>query len=139
MELRGDENQSWKSNFLRTIADHWIVGVMRFLQMEWHNHERARNAWDIERAEMKQKISKLEGDSRSAKKLNDILGKNVRMLEKALRDERAKNKALAGSEKPPAEDESKQGPKGKGLMRPELTSGMYTARHRTCGIILARR
>ncbi|EON66595.1 hypothetical protein W97_05841 [Coniosporium apollinis CBS 100218] len=105
-------------------TEYTLQGVMRFLQMEWHNHERARNAWDIERAEMKQKISKLEGDSRSAKKLNDILGKNVRMLEKALRDERAKNKALAGSEKPPAEDESKQGPKGKGLMRPELTSAL---------------
>lgn len=65
---------------------------MRFLQLEWHNHERARNAWDIERAEMKAKIAKQEGEVRSAKKLNDQLNKHIRMLEHALTNERAKNK-----------------------------------------------
>lgn len=66
---------------------------MRFLQLEWHNHERARNAWDIERAEMKAKIAKQEGEVRSAKKLNDQLNKHIRMLEQALMNERTKNKA----------------------------------------------
>lgn len=65
---------------------------MRFLQLEWHNHERARNAWDIERAEMKAKIAKQEGEVRSAKKLNDQLNKHIRMLEHALTNERAKSK-----------------------------------------------
>lgn len=68
------------------------AGVMRFLQLEWHNHERARNAWDIERAEMKAKIAKQEGEVRSAKKLNDQLNKHIRMLEHALTNERAKSK-----------------------------------------------
>lgn len=72
------------------------TGVMRFLQLEWHSHERARNAWDIERAEMKAKIAKQEGEVRSAKKLNDQLNKHIRMLEQALLNERAKNKAGAG-------------------------------------------
>jgi striatin 1/3/4 len=71
------------------------AGVMRFLQLEWHNHERARNAWDIERAEMKAKIAKQEGEVRSAKKLNDQLNKHIRMLEKALLNERARSKAAA--------------------------------------------
>lgn len=65
---------------------------MRFLQLEWHNHERARNAWDIERAEMKAKIAKQEGEVRSAKKLNDQLNRHIRMLEHALTLERAKGK-----------------------------------------------
>jgi hypothetical protein len=65
---------------------------MRFLQLEWHNHERARNAWDIERAEMKAKIAKQEGEVRSAKKLNEQLNKHIRMLEHALTNERNKNK-----------------------------------------------
>jgi hypothetical protein len=65
---------------------------MRFLQLEWHNHERARNAWDIERAEMKAKIAKQEGEVRSAKKLNDQLNRHIRMLEHALTNERAKAK-----------------------------------------------
>jgi hypothetical protein len=78
----------------RTMANP-ILGVMRFLQLEWHNHERARNAWDIERAEMKAKIAKQEGEVRSAKKLNDQLNKHIRMLEQALMNERAKAKSGA--------------------------------------------
>lgn len=68
------------------------VGVMRFLQMEWHNHERARNTWDIERAEMKAKIAKQEGECRHAKRLNEQLERQVRMLEMALKSERARAK-----------------------------------------------
>lgn len=62
--------------------------------MEWHNHERARNAWDIERAEMRAKIAKQEGETRSAKRLNESLDRQIRMLERALKAERAKTKAL---------------------------------------------
>lgn len=69
-------------------TEYTLQGVMRFLQLEWHNHERARNAWDIERAEMKAKIAKQEGEVRSAKKLNDQLTKHIRMLEQALTAER---------------------------------------------------
>ena len=74
---------------------------MRFLQIEWHNHERARNAWDIERAEMKARIAKHEGESRSSKKVNEMLERQVQMLEKVLKHERAKNKALTNGEEPP--------------------------------------
>lgn len=83
---------------------------MRFLQLEWHNHERARNAWDIERAEMKAKIAKQEGEVRSAKKLNDQLNKHIRMLEQALTNERAKGKAGADAH---ATDDEKKDTKGK--------------------------
>ena len=72
-------------------------GVMRFLQIEWHNHERARNAWDIERAEMKAKIAKQEGESRQAKRINEQLERQVRMLEMALKNERAKKQAPNGT------------------------------------------
>lgn len=94
----------------------WLTlhpGVMRFLQLEWHNHERARNAWDIERAEMKAKIAKQEGEVRSAKRLNEQLEKHVKMLENALRNERQKSK-----EKPA--DQDKQDSKGKERASPDL-------------------
>ena len=78
---------------------------MRFLQIEWHNHERQRNSWDIERAEMKAKIAKQEGECRSSRKLNDLLDKQVQMLEKALRYERAKNKAMSTGEEPPTKED----------------------------------
>lgn len=77
----------------------WFLGVMRFLQTEWHRHERDRNAWEIERAEMKSRIGKLEGDVRTSKRLHESLGKHVRLLEAALKKEREKVKKLSNNEK----------------------------------------
>ena len=74
------------------------AGVMRFLQTEWHRHERDRNAWEIERAEMKSRIGKLEGDGRTAKRLQETLGKHVKILEIALRKEREKSRKLQAGE-----------------------------------------
>ncbi len=75
------------------------IGVMRFLQMEWHRHERDRNAWEIERAEMKARIAKLEGENRSSKKLQDSFSSHIHLLETALKKEREKVKAMtAGGE-----------------------------------------
>lgn len=98
------------------------LGVMRFLQLEWHNHERARNAWDIERAEMKAKIAKQEGEVRSAKKLNDQLNKHIRMLEQALMNERAKAKAGAAGGDVKATDEKDSKGKKSGLNTAKRTS-----------------
>jgi adenylosuccinate lyase len=72
---------------------------MRFLQTEWHRHERDRNAWEIERAEMKSRIARLEGEARTAKRLHDSLGKHVKILEIALTREREKVKSLNKGEK----------------------------------------
>lgn len=75
------------------------IGVMRFLQTEWHRHERDRNAWEIERAEMKSKIGKLEGEGRTSKRLHKSLSKHVKMLENVLKQERAKIKTSESAEK----------------------------------------
>ena len=66
---------------------------MRFLQTEWHRHERDRNAWEIERAEMKAKIARHEGDNRTGKKMQESLSRHIQMLEAALKNERNKLKA----------------------------------------------
>ncbi|KAL9621475.1 MAG: hypothetical protein Q9160_004118 [Pyrenula sp. 1 TL-2023] len=76
-----------------------LIGVMRFLQTEWHRHERDRNAWEIERAEMKSRIGRLEGDARKSKKTLESLGKYIKMLENALKQERERTKALSNGEK----------------------------------------
>lgn len=75
------------------VLNDFLAGVMRFLQTEWHRHERDRNAWQIERAEMKSRIGKLEGDGRTSKRLQESLGKHVKILENALKREREKAKA----------------------------------------------
>ncbi|USP75816.1 hypothetical protein yc1106_03090 [Curvularia clavata] len=105
-------------------TEYTLQGVMRFLQLEWHNHERARNAWDIERAEMKAKIAKQEGEVRSAKKLNDQLNKHIRMLEQALTNERKKKADATGGDSHPAADDkadSKGKKSGAGLTKPQTT------------------
>lgn len=71
---------------------------MRFLQTEWHRHERDRNAWEIERAEMKSRIGRLEGDLRTSRRLHESLGKHVRLMETALKREREKVKKLSNNE-----------------------------------------
>ncbi|KAF2841554.1 WD40 repeat-like protein [Patellaria atrata CBS 101060] len=103
-------------------TEYTLQGVMRFLQIEWHNHERARNAWDIERAEMKAKIAKQEGECRSAKKLNDQLDKQIRMLELALKAERTKSKALQTGDKVTVEEESKREQKRKIALKSDSKS-----------------
>src|SRR5690349_6331437 len=98
---------------MRCSTANKAAGVMSFLQLEWHNHARARNAWDIERAEMKAKIAKQEGEVRSAKKLHDQLNKHIRMLEQALTNGRNKHKSGADAH---AAD-GKKDPKGKKTKR----------------------
>ena len=80
---------------------------MRFLQTEWHRHERERNAWQIERAEMKSRIGKLEGDGRTNKRLRESMDKHIRLLEHALKKEREKAKSSqSGSQTEDKKEES---------------------------------
>ena len=101
---------------------------MRFLQIEWHNHERLRNAWDIEREEMKQKIARQEGVNKKLKRMTEVLDKHVKMLESALRTERAKTKVTTAGEKHPEEDETARDAKGKNALKNEITSGTMASK-----------
>lgn len=60
---------------------------MRFLQTEWHRHERDRNAWEIEKQEMKSRIASLEGQARRADATQKALKKYVTILEKKVKDQ----------------------------------------------------
>jgi striatin 1/3/4 len=86
-----------------------MLGVMRFLQTEWHRHERDRNGWEIERQEMKGRIAKLEGSTRKADTSIVSLKKYVSMLEKALKERDAQVRAFkaGGDVKPDATHEAK--------------------------------
>ncbi|KAL8693093.1 MAG: hypothetical protein Q9218_002017 [Villophora microphyllina] len=104
-------------------TEYTLQGVMRFLQTEWHRHERDRNAWQIERAEMKSRIGKLEGDGRTSKRLQESLGKHVKILENALKKEREKVKTLqSGQPSEEKKDEAGSPRQGaKASIKPELT------------------
>lgn len=95
---------------------------MRFLQTEWHRHERDRNAWQIERAEMKSRIGKLEGDGRTSKRLQESLGKHVKILENALKKEREKVRALQAGQTTEEKKEESEGPQEGSKSLPKRTS-----------------
>src|ERR1700743_288788 len=65
---------------------------MRFLQTEWHRHERDRNAWEIEREEMRNRIAILEGETRTSKGMRISLERHVKLLEAALKKAREKSR-----------------------------------------------
>ncbi|RFU24012.1 hypothetical protein B7463_g12324, partial [Scytalidium lignicola] len=86
-------------------TEYTLQGVMRFLQTEWHRHERDRNAWEIERQEMKGRIARLEGSTRKADSSNVSLKRYISMLEKALRERDVKLKAMTNGTATPVKDE----------------------------------
>jgi striatin 1/3/4 len=96
-------------------TEYTLQGVMRFLQTEWHRHERDRNAWEIEKQEMKGRIANLEGAARRADATQKALKKYVAILESKVKDQAAQLKAAAGGTQ--MED---QGAKPKKVDREEL-------------------
>ncbi|KAI0852124.1 WD40 repeat-like protein [Daldinia vernicosa] len=88
-------------------TEYTLQGVMRFLQTEWHRHERDRNAWEIERQEMKSRIAALEGSARRADATQKALKRYVAILEKKVKDQAAKLKVSSAA---PATDHSVKQP-----------------------------
>jgi striatin 1/3/4 len=78
---------------------------MRFLQTEWHRHERDRNAWEIEKQEMKARIAALEGQARRSDATQKALKKYVTILEKKVKDQANQ---LKGPGKTAEADKSKE-------------------------------
>ena len=72
---------------------------MRFLQTEWHRHERDRNAWEIEKQEMRARIANLEGQARRADATQKALKRYVAILEKKVKEQSAALKSTTAKEK----------------------------------------
>lgn len=85
-------------------TEYTLQGVMRFLQTEWHRHERDRNAWEIEKQEMKGRIANLEGAARRADATQKALKKYVAILESKVKDQAAQLKAASSGKE--ADDQS---------------------------------
>ncbi|EFX06479.1 cell differentiation and development protein fsr1 pro11 [Grosmannia clavigera kw1407] len=81
-------------------TEYTLQGVMRFLQTEWHRHERDRNAWEIEKQEMKGRIAALEGSVRRADATQKALNKYVAILQKKVKEQAAQLKSSAPNADP---------------------------------------
>ncbi|WFD44537.1 1,2-dihydroxy-3-keto-5-methylthiopentene dioxygenase [Malassezia psittaci] len=73
--------------------EYTLAGVLHFLQSEWRRYERDRNAWAIERAELRARIALLEGERRGVENVKNDFLRRIKMLEYALRQERFKTHA----------------------------------------------
>ena len=101
-------------------TEYTLQGVMRFLQTEWHRHERERNAWDIERQEMRGRIANLEGQARRSDATQRALKKYVSILERKVKDQATQ---LKGSAAAATDDKTKEAAKDRAAKIQEKLQG----------------
>ncbi|KAM9314309.1 striatin-like [Pholidichthys leucotaenia] len=105
-------------------AQYSIPGILHFLQHEWARIEVERAQWEVERAELQAQIAFLQGERRGQENLKKDLVRRIKMLEYALKQERAKHHKLKygtelnlGEIKPPNYD-SDDGTDGEAVSPP---------------------
>ncbi|XP_073249564.1 striatin-like [Porites lutea] len=79
------QNQESDSSIKYTIP-----GILHFIQHEWARFEMDRAHWDVEKAELQARIAFLQGERKGQEKLKHDLIRRIKMLEYALKQERAK-------------------------------------------------
>ncbi|XP_027013820.1 striatin-like isoform X1 [Tachysurus fulvidraco] len=92
-------------------AQYSIPGILHFLQHEWARFELDRAQWELERAELQAQVAFLHGERKGQENLKKDLVRRIKMLEYALKQERAKYHKLKygtelnqGDMKPPSYD-----------------------------------
>ncbi|NXL55690.1 STRN protein, partial [Chordeiles acutipennis] len=92
-------------------AQYSVPGILHFLQHEWGRFEAERAEWEAERAELQAQIAFLQGERKGQENLKKDLVRRIKMLEYALKQERAKYHKLKygtelnqGDMKPPSYD-----------------------------------
>uniref|UniRef100_A0A1A8N4Z9 Striatin-3 n=1 Tax=Nothobranchius pienaari TaxID=704102 RepID=A0A1A8N4Z9_9TELE len=74
----------------RPQQQYTIPGILHYIQHEWARFEMERAHWEVERAELQARIAFLQGERRGQENLKNDLVRRIKMLEYALKQERAK-------------------------------------------------
>jgi len=87
-----------------------IPGILHFIQHEWARFEMERSQWEVEKAELQARIAFLQGERKGQENLKNDLVRRIKMLEYALKQERAKYSKLkyggeGGDIGPPPQDD----------------------------------
>nr|XP_040239348.1 striatin-4 isoform X2 [Anopheles coluzzii] len=88
----------------KTPTQYSIPGILHFIQHEWARFELERSQWDVDRAELQAKIAVLVGERKGQESLKSDLIRRIKMLEYALKQERAKFHRLKYGVDPPMND-----------------------------------
>ncbi|ORY73928.1 WD40-repeat-containing domain protein [Protomyces lactucae-debilis] len=91
-----------------SAGDMSLPTVIQFLQTENARFERDRNYWELEKAEMKSHIARLEGERKGNERIKDWYLRRLRMLELSLQQERFKNDPTAQFNESSVLDDAKQ-------------------------------
>ncbi|PZC83690.1 hypothetical protein B5X24_HaOG207217 [Helicoverpa armigera] len=94
-----------------------IPGILHFIQHEWARFELERSQWEVDRAEFEARIAFLQGERKGQENLKNDLVRRIKMLEYALKQERAKFHKLKygvelqqGDVRPPPEEPAEPEP-----------------------------
>ncbi|KAM9777822.1 striatin-3 [Neosynchiropus ocellatus] len=74
----------------RPQQQYTIPGILHYIQHEWARFEVERAHWEVERAELQARIAFLQGERKGQENLKNDLVRRIKMLEFALKQERAK-------------------------------------------------
>ncbi|XP_078491586.1 striatin-3 [Ciona intestinalis] len=91
MEMdNGDSGGNQQNKPAETKSPYSMPGILHFIQHEWSRFEMERAQWDVERAELQARIAFLQGERKGQENLKRDLIRRIKMLEFALKQERAK-------------------------------------------------
>ncbi|XP_061531373.1 striatin-3 isoform X1 [Phycodurus eques] len=74
----------------RPQQQYTVPGILHYIQHEWARFEMERAHWEVERAELQARIAFLQGERKGQENLKNDLVRRIKMLEYALKQERAK-------------------------------------------------
>ncbi|RXM27497.1 Serine/threonine-protein kinase D1 [Acipenser ruthenus] len=125
-----------------------LPGILHFIQFEWSRFQSEKYRWESERDELRAQVAFLQGERTGQENMKQDLVRRIKMLEYALKQERAKHQKLKsgnepdqGEKKPetepeqvsngPAESDSEQGnqmswKEGRQLLRKYLEEVGYS-------------
>ncbi|XP_041090595.1 striatin-4-like [Polyodon spathula] len=125
-----------------------LPGILHFIQFEWSRFQTEKYRWEAERDELRAQVAFLQGERTGQENMKQDLVRRIKMLEYALKQERAKHQKLKsgneseqGEKKPetepeqvsngPAESDSEQGnqmswKEGRQLLRKYLEEVGYS-------------
>ncbi|XP_072557445.1 striatin-4 isoform X2 [Paramormyrops kingsleyae] len=96
-----------------------LPGILHFIQFEWGRFQAEKYRWEAERDELRAQVAFLQGERKGQENMKQDLVRRIKMLEYALKQERAKHQKLkAGTEQSTGEKkveaEAEQVPNGPG-------------------------
>lgn len=84
------------NNQFPELQNYTWTGVLTFLNEQCKNTELERTLWQVEKRQLTERISQLEGEVKAQENINQDLTRRVKMLEYSLRQERIKYAKLTG-------------------------------------------